>query len=126
MFTVASSKAGPDDEGMHDSALIFSPVLSSHESDRARLLIGLTSDQEKAIVMPIAHPLAIVAGAGTGKTFTLVRKAEYMANFQGCDPNTMLALTFSRKACAELRSRFSVAGLRSVSCLTFHSFALKV
>ena len=70
-------------------------------------------------------PLLVVAGAGTGKTRTLVyRLARLIEN--GVSPESILLLTFTRRASQEMIHRSSelVGGeLRKVSGGTFHSFA---
>jgi len=38
----------------------------------------------------------------------------------------VVVLTFSRKACNELLSKLAEAGLKGVSCFTFHAFALRL
>jgi DNA helicase-2/ATP-dependent DNA helicase PcrA len=70
-------------------------------------------------------PLLIVAGAGTGKTRTLVHRVAWLVE-RGYAPASILLLTFTRKAAAEMLSRsVELAGLRAgqVSGGTFHSLA---
>lgn len=74
---------------------------------------------------PPAHPgPQVVAGAGCGKTATLVERVRHISH-SGPAATTILVLTFSNKAAVEVRSRCSEHHL-NVACLTFHSFALKV
>ncbi|MDR1085577.1 MAG: ATP-dependent helicase [Deltaproteobacteria bacterium] len=76
----------------------------------------------------VAHengPLLIVAGAGTGKTRTLVHRVAYLIE-RGFSPQSILLLTFTRKAAQEMLTRSSqlvghFAG--RVSGGTFHSLA---
>ncbi len=76
--------------------------------------------------------MLLVAGAGSGKTATIVERAARMIE-RGADPQRMLMLTFSRKACREmfarLRERLGVEG-RDVSKMpvieTYHSFGFKL
>ena len=51
-------------------------------------------------------PLLIVAGAGTGKTATLVHRVAYLVE-RGSDPRRILLLTFTRRAAAEMLRRAS-------------------
>ncbi len=70
-------------------------------------------------------PLLVVAGAGSGKTKTLVHRVATLLR-RGADPSRVLVLTFSRKAAAELRARLEALlpeGPR-VSALTFHAYSL--
>src|SRR3989442_15729486 len=54
-------------------------------------------------------PLLVVAGAGSGKTKTIVARVERMLA-EGADPKRILVLTFSRKAAGELRRRLGGGG----------------
>ncbi len=71
-----------------------------------KLLENLNKEQ-KAAVLHTSGPLAIIAGAGSGKTRTLTRKLAYLANKPKNDPTRLLAVTFTNKAAAEMRDRVS-------------------
>ncbi|HJO98672.1 MAG: ATP-dependent DNA helicase UvrD2 [Acidimicrobiales bacterium] len=87
------------------------------------LLHGLNEAQADAVTSD-AVPLAIHAGAGSGKTRVLTRRIAWRSLTGRSDPRRVLALTFTRKAAAELRSRLRILGLRDqVAAGTFHSVA---
>ncbi|MDH3294424.1 MAG: ATP-dependent DNA helicase UvrD2 [Acidimicrobiia bacterium] len=89
-----------------------------------RLLDGLNQAQLEAVTAP-AGRLVVVAGAGSGKTRVLTRRIAWRVTRGETDPNRVLALTFTRRAGAELRQRQRRLGLRdTVPAGTFHSFAL--
>jgi DNA helicase-2/ATP-dependent DNA helicase PcrA len=72
-------------------------------TDRASLLSGLNPEQAAAA----AHgdgPLLIIAGAGTGKTRTLVYRVAHLIE-RGVSPERILLLTFTRRAAQEMLSR---------------------
>ncbi|MGH7815996.1 MAG: ATP-dependent helicase [Candidatus Binatia bacterium] len=76
-------------------------------------------------VAAVEGPLLIVAGAGTGKTRTLVYRVAHLID-QGIDPRSILLLTFTRRAAEEMirRAGLLIGGRSSqVSGGTFHSFA---
>ena len=84
---------------------------------------GLNERQRIAVELP-GTPLCIRAGAGTGKTRVLTRRIARQAELGAIDPKRTLALTFTRKAASELKSRIAALGLRdSVNAGTFHSTA---
>ncbi|MBW1780392.1 MAG: DUF3553 domain-containing protein [Deltaproteobacteria bacterium] len=73
-------------------------------------------------------PILVIAGAGSGKTRTLVYRVARLVE-SGVPPESILLLTFTRKASQEMLDRaagLSDARCRFVSGGTFHSLALKV
>ena len=87
------------------------------------LTAGLTAEQRDAVTTR-ASPLCIVAGAGSGKTRVLTRRIAWQISQGLADPRQVLAVTFTRKAAHELRSRLRRMGLRDdVKAGTFHSVA---
>ncbi len=87
------------------------------------LLRGLNEAQRSAVTSD-ASPLRILAGAGSGKTRVLTHRIAYRAATGAADPARVLAVTFTRKAAAELRHRLNRLGLRDgVQAGTFHAIA---
>ena len=102
------------------------PLFDAEPDDHADadgLLAGLNDEQLHAVTTD-ALPLAIKAGAGSGKTRVLTRRIAWRSLTGRTDPQRVLALTFTRKAASQLRSRLRVLGLRDqVAAGTFHSVA---
>lgn len=87
------------------------------------LLLGLDPVQRRAVITS-APLLAIIAGAGSGKTGVLTRRVAYRCLTEATDPRHVVVLTFTRQAAGELRRRLRSLGLRdSVTAGTFHSVA---
>ncbi|PIZ63183.1 hypothetical protein COY16_02625, partial [Candidatus Roizmanbacteria bacterium CG_4_10_14_0_2_um_filter_39_13] len=87
--------------------------------------IKLNSSQVQAIEWN-KSPLLIVAGAGTGKTTTLVEKIKYLINQKLARPEEILCLTFTEKAAYEMEERVDRAmpyGFFQMWISTFHAFA---
>ena len=83
-------------------------------------------DHQRAVVDHPGGPLLVLAGPGTGKTTTLVEAIVDRIEHRGASPESVLALTFSRKAAEQLRDRVTARLGRTTSttlCSTFHSFA---
>lgn len=94
---------------------------SSAEADA--LLDGLDPTQHAAVAST-DNPLAILAGAGSGKTRVLTRRIAHRVATGAIDPQRTLAVTFTRKAATELRTRLRGLGLRdNITTGTFHSLA---
>jgi DNA helicase II / ATP-dependent DNA helicase PcrA len=88
------------------------------------LLRGLNDRQREAVTTPVT-PLAILAGAGSGKTRVLTRRIAWQGAQGNLDPGHAVAVTFTRKAAAELSDRLGALGVRrSVTAGTFHALAL--
>jgi DNA helicase-2/ATP-dependent DNA helicase PcrA len=86
-------------------------------------LADLNEAQRKA-VLHTEGPLLVVAGAGSGKTRVLTHRVAHLISAVGVQPNEILAITFTNKAAAEMRSRLEdllpeVA--RRIWILTFHA-----
>ncbi|MDA2804652.1 UvrD-helicase domain-containing protein [Nocardiopsis suaedae] len=92
------------------------------------LLDGLDPEQRAAAEHPDG-PLLIVAGPGTGKTRTLTRRIAHKVAERGLAPERCLAITFTRRAAAELRERLEDllgAHAEQVTVTTFHGLGLAV
>ncbi|WP_017593252.1 UvrD-helicase domain-containing protein [Nocardiopsis potens] len=90
------------------------------------LLDGLDPEQRSAAEPP-AGPLLVVAGPGTGKTRTLTRRIAHLVAERGVPAERCLAITFTRRAAAELRERLEEllgGGARGLTVTTFHGLGL--
>src|SRR3989344_1714795 len=77
--------------------------------------------QKKAITSAASHILC-VAGAGSGKTSVLTKRIEFLIRFRSVTPESILAITFTRKAREEMQKRLSSAGIDGVHVETFNYF----
>ncbi|MGA9278865.1 ATP-dependent helicase, partial [Ilumatobacter sp.] len=94
--------------------------------DADALIADLDPDQRRAVTAK-SHLVAVVAGAGSGKTRVLTRRIAYRIALGDADPRHTLALTFTREAAGELRRRLLRLGIRDhVEAGTFHSVMLRV
>src|SRR3954453_12472594 len=83
-------------------------------------------DSQQAVRAHPGGPLLVLAGPGTGKTTTLVEAIVDRIENRGASPDSVLALTFSRKAAEQLRDRVTARLGRTMATTlssTFHSFA---
>ena len=79
-------------------------------------------DAQRAVVEHAGGPLLVLAGPGTGKTTTLVEAIVDRIENRGASPESVLALTFSRKAAEQLRDRVTARLGRTTAtglCSTF-------
>lgn len=94
--------------------------------DADALIADLDADQRAAVTTE-SQLVAVIAGAGSGKTRVLTRRIAYRIAIETADPRHTLALTFTREAAGEMRKRLLRLGLREhVEAGTFHSVMLAV
>jgi DNA helicase-2/ATP-dependent DNA helicase PcrA len=93
--------------------------------DVSDILESLNDAQRQAVAAPFGSYL-VLAGAGSGKTRVLVHRVAWMIRNEGLSPYSILAVTFTNKAAAEMRSRIESllsASLRGMWVGTFHGIA---
>jgi DNA helicase II / ATP-dependent DNA helicase PcrA len=90
--------------------------------------LTLNPPQQEAVDLPVG-PALVLAGPGTGKTRVLTERVRHLVTSCGIPPDTILALTFTNKAAAEMAARLRVALAGSISMPhigTFHRFCIGV
>lgn len=81
-------------------------------------------EQQKAVTAPVG-PVRIIAGAGTGKTRTLIHRIAYWDANGEAPAEKTLSVTHSNKSAAELRHRLKLLGVSKINAQTFHAAAKK-
>ncbi|WIY83269.1 UvrD-helicase domain-containing protein [Propionimicrobium sp. PCR01-08-3] len=92
------------------------------------LLDGLNPPQREAVIHA-GSPVLVVAGAGSGKTRVLTRRIAHLVSERDVHPGSILAITFTNKAAAEMRSRvIDLVGNRArlMWVSTFHSACVRI
>jgi DNA helicase II / ATP-dependent DNA helicase PcrA len=87
------------------------------------ILERLDPEQREAVTAPVG-PVRIIAGAGTGKTRTLIHRIAYWDAVGTAPANKTLAVTHSNKSAAELRARLKSIGVKQCHAQTFHREAM--
>ncbi len=88
-------------------------------------LNGLNDEQKKAVISPSSKILCI-AGAGSGKTAVLTKRAEFLVKLKSIAPEKVLLITFTRKARHEMAERVKNTLGKDVHIETFNSFCEKI
>lgn len=91
--------------------------------DPDRLLADLDPEQREA-VLATSGPVAILAGAGSGKTRVISRRTAYAIATGVVPPDQALVVTFTDRAAGEMVDRLRSLGLPGVTARTFHAHAL--
>ena len=87
------------------------------------------NSMQKEAVFHAQGPLLILAGAGSGKTRVVTHRIAYLIEEMGVRPWNILAITFTNKAAAEMRTRVDdIAGFGSdqIWVSTFHSMCVRI
>lgn len=95
--------------------------LALHKDYFDTLLPFPLDNQQREAIVTLGENVLVVAAAGSGKTATIVAKADYLVNKMNVDPRNILVITYTRKAAEELQTRIGVTG---VECTTFHKHAI--
>ena len=88
-------------------------------------LLERLDPEQRAVATTLNGPLAVIAGAGTGKTRAITHRIAYGVATGRYVPTGVLAVTFTTRAAGELRGRLQQLGVRGVQARTFHSAALR-
>ena len=85
---------------------------------------GLNGSQREAVAA-VRGPVAIIAGAGTGKTTTITHRIANQVRDGAFAAPSVLAVTFTEKAAGELKGRLTELGVEGIEARTFHASALR-
>lgn len=96
--------------------------------DVSHLIDGLNDKQREAVAAPLGNYL-VLAGAGSGKTRVLVHRIAWLMQVEYASPFSVLAVTFTNKAAAEMRGRIEQLMQGTASglwCGTFHGLCHRI
>jgi DNA helicase II / ATP-dependent DNA helicase PcrA len=122
-----SRRTGPP-SGERAAAPLAAGRPAGNESAVSAVLAGLDPDQ-RAAAAALDGPLLIVAGPGTGKTRTLTHLLAHRVRDHDVAPDRCLALTFTRRASAEMRDRLRALvpdQADRILVTTFHGLGLRL
>lgn len=81
-------------------------------------------ERQREAASVLRGPVAVLAGAGTGKTRVITHRIAHGVDTGAYTPNRVMAVTFTAKAAGELRGRLRALGIEGVAARTFHAAAL--
>ncbi|KDA06588.1 ATP-dependent DNA helicase [Microbacterium sp. CH12i] len=81
-------------------------------------------ERQREAASVLRGPVAVLAGAGTGKTRVITHRIAHGVDTGAYSPGRVMAVTFTAKAAGELRGRLRALGVVGVAARTFHATAL--
>ncbi|MCK3770171.1 ATP-dependent helicase [Microbacterium aerolatum] len=81
-------------------------------------------ERQREAASVLRGPVAVLAGAGTGKTRVITHRIAHGVDTGAYSPSRVMAVTFTSKAAGELRGRLRMLGIEGVAARTFHAAAL--
>ncbi len=118
-------------ENLDEKISAHNDEVATYLIDKARELIGdvegrkLDDQQMKCIVKPMTNHL-VIAGAGTGKTTTIVGKIKYLLKSGECKPEDILVLSFTNASASEMNERINKETGANITASTFHKLGLNI
>jgi len=84
------------------------------------------SDRQRDAILSCENRCLTIAGAGTGKTSTVVGRVGYLLETSWCQPSEILVMSYTEKAVRELQERLEDQGIEGVDAKTFHSLGKQI
>lgn len=97
-------------------------MANSHDP---QAVLAALDPEQREVATTFDVPVAVIAGAGTGKTRAITHRIAHGAHTGALDPRSVLAVTFTTRAAGEMRGRLHELGVGQVQARTFHSAALR-
>jgi DNA helicase-2/ATP-dependent DNA helicase PcrA len=88
-------------------------------------LLSALDPEQRQVATALQGPVRVLAGAGTGKTRAITHRIAYRALTGEISARHVLAVTFTARAAAEMRTRLTTLGASGVQARTFHAAALR-
>ena len=82
--------------------------------------------QQMMCIAKELHNHLVIAGAGTGKTTTIIGKIKYLLNTGKCKPEDILVLSFTKASASEMSERIAKETNSQIDAMTFHKLGLQI
>ena len=83
-------------------------------------------DEQQKIVLDESKYLLVVAGAGSGKTLTILGKINYLIKYKKIKPEEILCISFTKKASESLKDKIKTEFNLELPVYTFHKLSLEI
>ena len=129
--TTNRSRAQSHANSQSAQKLMPQPLLPADQIARARNIIGKIekhdlNDEQISAIAGAGHNTLVLAGAGTGKTTTIVGYITWLLNTGTATPEEILVLSFTKASADEMSSRITQSAGKVIRACTFHSLGLEI
>lgn len=116
-------------ENLKEKIRLHNDNIANIKINDAYNLIGNIEDkkidkQQMKCIIKDTHNNLVIAGAGTGKTTTIVGKVKYLLKIQECNPEDILVLSFTNASASEMKERIAKETGADITACTFHKLGL--
>ncbi|MCC8196477.1 MAG: UvrD-helicase domain-containing protein [Ruminococcus sp.] len=130
-FTAAEEKLKSYSNEFSERARLHNVSVQKKRTDTVRRLVGevegkTLDSQQIACIAKEAHNHLVIAGAGTGKTTTIVGRVKYLLGSNKANPGEILVLSFTNASASEMNERIKAETGVEVAASTFHKFGLDI
>ncbi len=130
-FTVAEENLKSYSTEFSEGARMHNLSVQKNREDTAKRLLGKVEGktldpQQIACIVKETHNHLVIAGAGTGKTTTIVGKVKYLLGSNKANPGEILVLSFTNASASEMNERIKNETGVEVAASTFHKFGLDI
>ena len=82
-------------------------------------------EEQKQVVLSNSKNILVIAGAGSGKSLTIIGKIKYIINKQKINNNEILCISFTNDSCNSLKTNLLKNNI-DIEVLTFHKLGMKI
>lgn len=129
--TMNRSRAQSHANAQPAQKLMPQPLLPADQIERTRNIIGKIekhdlSDEQISAIADAGHNTLVLAGAGTGKTTTIVGYIAWLLAIKRATPEEILVLSFTKKSADDMSQRIMASTGKAIRACTFHSLGLEI
>ena len=123
--------ATPQRQSQRPAKLTPQPLLPADRIDKARDIIGNIekhelSDEQISAIAGAGHNTLVLAGAGTGKTTTIIGYIAWLLATKRAAPEEILVLSFTKASASDMSQRIMASTGKTIRACTFHSLGLEI
>ena len=117
--------------GLEERVSRHNDRIARKEIDKAYFLMGdvegnQLDDQQMTCIIKEAYNQLVIAGAGTGKTTTVVGKVKYLLKANKYKPEEILVLSFTNASASEMNQRIQKETGHPIAATTFHKLGIDI